>query len=195
MSNVISPPSTIFECGNDPALLAQVLRPYKPHCRYLKSASLTWETDFTGDQRASCRCVFEIVDSCYIDSTGHFNSVEFNICFNQMLYYVLAKLVENGATPAFHGWTMADYWSRQLPSVLIVDFHSTFRRAIRGPSFAGELEIVGIREHEGGHGAQPLIFVDTVCRYWDDDGGYCHGEVKLAVTDLPGQAGSNAIPR
>ena len=29
---------------------------------------------------------FSIPDSCYIDDTGHFNAVEFNICFNQLAY-------------------------------------------------------------------------------------------------------------
>ena len=177
----------VDELGHDPSLLASVLRPYKRHCHYLKYASMRLEPDPSGYQRATCRGEFEIPESCYIDSTGHFNSVEFNICFNQMIYYALAWLVADGSVYAFRDWTMDDYWRRQLPSVLIVDFHSTFRRAIRSGHFTGELEIADIRERTGGEGGQPLIFVETLCRYWDDNGGYCHGEVRLAITDPPGR--------
>ena len=31
---------------------------------------------------------------CCIDDTGHFNSVEFHICYNQTLYYTVAKSVQ-----------------------------------------------------------------------------------------------------
>jgi FcoT-like thioesterase domain len=167
------------------SLLARVLRPYKPHCRYLQSATVRFKLGQSGSRHPSCVGEFQIPESCYIDSTGHFNSVEFNICYNQLAYYAIARLIADGSMEIFDGWTLDDFWSRQLPDVLIVDFRSTFRRAMRARLFAGELEIVNIAGRNPGGGVPPLIFLDTVCRYWDAGGGYCHGEVKLAIADPP----------
>jgi hypothetical protein len=169
----------------EPSLLARVLRPYKPHCRYLRSATVRFKEGKSSDRHPSCVGEFEIPESCYIDSTGHFNSVEFNICYNQLAYYAIARLIADGSTQLFRNWTLDDFWTRQLPNILIIDFRSTFRRPMRGQVFAGELEIMNAAEHNRGEGVQPLIFLDTVCRYWDVGGGYCHGEVKLAITNPP----------
>jgi hypothetical protein len=162
-----------------------VLRPYKPHCRYLQSATVRFKAGRSGARHPSCVGQFEIPESCYIDSTGHFNSVEFNICYNQLFYYAIARLIADGSMGIFRGWTLDDFWTRQLPDILIVDFRSTFRRAMRGQAFTGELEIVDITERRLGEGMPPLIFLDTVCRYQDIGGGYCHGEVKMAITNPP----------
>lgn len=167
------------------SLLARVLRVYKPHCRYLKSAILRFKPGQSGSLHPSCVGEFEIPESCYIDSTGHFNSVEFNICYNQLAYFALAKLIADGSSSVFRDWTLDDFWSRQLPNILIINFRSTFRRAMRGQVFSGELEIANITERERSATVPPLIFLDTVCRYWDSGGGYCHGEVKVAITNLP----------
>ncbi|MFF8260197.1 FcoT family thioesterase [Streptomyces virginiae] len=167
--------------GTDTDLLAQVLKPYREHCQYLKSC----EVAVGGDGPAglvSARCEFEIPQSCYIDDTGHFNSVEFNICYNQMLYYVIAKSVQDGLLESFAHWSMEDYWQRQLADFLITDFRSTFKRAMRGRHFSGEIQILDVVEWEGSDIREPLLVVHTACRYWDASGGNCHGEVKIAIT-------------
>jgi hypothetical protein len=160
---------------NDPALLTQVLKPYRPHCRYLTSATVTADGEPRDGGRVGAECEFEIPESCYIDDTGHFNSVEFNICYNQMLYYVVAKSVKDGLMQPFTEWTMDDYWQRQLADFLITDFHSTFKRPMRGGRFFGEIGVVNVLEWEGSDIRQPLVVVHTVCRYWDVQ-GQCHVE-------------------
>ncbi|MGW6540873.1 FcoT family thioesterase [Streptomyces sp. NPDC055051] len=39
--------------------------------------------------------MFTIPEPCYIDDTGHFNAVEFNICYNQLAYYTLAAMIRD----------------------------------------------------------------------------------------------------
>lgn len=174
----------------DPELLTRVLRPYRSKdTQYLKSAVLTVTAaeaeDPVGGSRLSVACEFEIPQSCYIDDTGHFNSVEFNICYNQMLYYGVAKAVQEKAVPPFSGWTMDDYWNRQLANFLITDFRSVFKRAMRGRVFHGEIEFTEIVEWEGNDLRDPLLVLRTACRYGDEYGGECHGEVRIAITDPP----------
>ncbi|SDY98315.1 FcoT-like thioesterase domain-containing protein [Micromonospora pattaloongensis] len=164
--------------GEDAELLDRVLRPYREHCKYLKSAVVTASTD-PDTAPLTARCEFEIPESCYIDDTGHFNAVEFNICYNQMFYYVAAKAVLEKAAEPYAQWTMDDYWRRQLPNILITDFRSSFRRAMHGKRFYGEISFTRI--HQRGS----LLINDTRCRYWDDGTGDCRGEVKVVITDAP----------
>ncbi|MEU3959720.1 FcoT family thioesterase [Streptomyces buecherae] len=167
------------EYGNDGQLLERVLTPYKPHCRYLKSATVTRQGEPRDGGRVSARAEFGIPESCYIDDTGHFNSVEFNLCFNQLVYYLLAKSVKERAMWPFSTWTLDEFWDRQLPDILIVDFRSTFRRAMRGRGFWGEIDVVGIDERDGDDGS--IALVSTLCRYGEEEMPACHGGVRLAV--------------
>jgi hypothetical protein len=163
----------------DLALAARVLRPYKPHCRYLTSAEVWVRPDAPAPLGASC--CFVIPESCYIDDTGHFNSVEFNICYNQITYYVLAKAVQDHLWTVFDTWTMEDYWAKQLPNILILSMQTRFRRQIRsrGAGFQGEIEFSRRRL------SRDTLFLGSQCRFWDDHGGSCEGNINLGLVDVP----------
>ncbi|MFD4370942.1 FcoT family thioesterase [Streptomyces sp. NPDC058486] len=174
-------PSAPGPDGDDRPLLERVLAPYKPNCRYLRDASL--EPGGSGGQLLTGHGTFTIPESCYIADTGHFNAVEFNICFNQLAYYTLAATVRDRVLSPFSEWTMDHYWERQLPHILILDMRSRYPRAMRSQDFRGEVRLVAVRQRAGRSG--PLILLDTVCRFSDAHGGRCHGEVRLAVTNPP----------
>ncbi|WFB10847.1 FcoT family thioesterase [Streptomyces sp. LX-29] len=163
---------------SDPALLAQVLRPYKDHCKYLLSADVSLTSG-----RASASAEFAIPESCYIDDTGHLNAVEVNICYNQMMYYLVAKSVEQGLLEEFKSWTMEDYWRHQLPDILIARFNSNFRTPINPRSFSGEMEFVSVTRRAPG-GRKPFLVAETSYRYRDADGGRCDGEATLAFVNI-----------
>ncbi|TVL89506.1 FcoT family thioesterase [Streptomyces sp. SAJ15] len=169
-----------MEFPNDEALLERVLRVYKPHCRYLTSVTTLAKGDpgEAGGQ-VSVRGRFHIPESCYIDDTGHFNAVEFNICFNQMYYFIVAKSVKEGLVRALSDWTMDDYWERQLQDMFLVDFRSSFRRAITTGHFWGQLDLTGAQERDGGNG--PLLILNTEVRYGEDETAACNGKVRLAI--------------
>lgn len=168
------------EYRTDDPLLAGVLRVYKPHCRYLRSATVTADGEV-----ARGRCEFLIPESCYIDDTGHFNSVEFNICYNQMFYYLAAKAVKERLLRVFDDWTMDDFWARQLSDILIVNYESAFRRPISGRDpFYGEIEILQPRRFAA-PGRPPLIWFETTCAFRDDGGGRSTGKVRIAITNPP----------
>jgi hypothetical protein len=122
-----------------------------------------------------------IGESCYIDDTGHLNAVEVNIAYNQMLYYTIATSVEQQLIPAFADWTMADYWQRQLPDILITKLTTRFRRPIDRSGFFGEFELRHATRRTLTLGGPPLIALDTAFRFWDSHGGRADGEVTIAV--------------
>ena len=77
--------------------VADILKPYRPRATYLRSAEITQFSEEALEDSASDVSLvtgagrFSIPESCYIDDTGHFNAVEFNICYNQLAYVVFAK--------------------------------------------------------------------------------------------------------
>jgi hypothetical protein len=174
-------PATVYP--DDQGLRQQVLRPYRPNCRYLVSA----EVHAAADQ-VTVRGKFRISESCYIDDTGHFNAVEFNICFNQAAYYLFASCVREKPFDAFANWTMADYCEHQLADMLIYRYRCQFRRPINSRSFEGEITfsepVVRARE-----GKSPMMLISSPCRFWDASGGRADGEVTLAVINLPAGSG------
>jgi hypothetical protein len=164
---------------NDPELLSDVLRPYaRPRTQYLKSATVSVSGESAGAEGR-----FSIPFPCYIDDTGHLNSVEVNICFNQLMYYLIAKCVQEQALAAFEDWTMADYWAKQLPDILIARFESRFKRPIDSSSFSGE---VSFAEFSRTNRSRPVQLVDMPWRFWDAEGGHAEGEVRMALVDPPG---------
>lgn len=181
----ISSPSVEL-VANDGSLMDRVLAPYRDNCRYLKSAEISLAAPSMIDGAAIARCEFGIDESCYIDDTGHFNAVEFNICYNQMFYYLIARGVQDRLFAPFDGWTMQDYWDRQLPNILITKLSSSYRRPINSRKFSGEIQLERVVQRGRGGGADgQIILVDTTCRFWDDNGGDCRGDVKIAITNAP----------
>ncbi len=124
-----------------------------------------------------------IEESCYIDDTGHLNAVEVMIGYNQMLYYVIAKAVREGLGPVFSGWTMEDYWRRQLPGILITKVTSEFRRPIDPRNYHGEFELTGVAHRRLRPESAPLTALETSFRYWDDHNGRASGQVAVAIVD------------
>lgn len=169
--------ATPLRFEEDPHLLEGVLRPYKEHCRYLQSATVSVKNGL-----GTARGEFSIPSPCYIDDTGHFNAVEFNICYNQLVYYLLAKSIKEQAVPALADWSVDDYWVRQLPDILIARFRSVFRSQIDSSSFSGE---VAFRSIDHSNVRQPMVLTDTTCRFWDKNGGRADGEVLLALLNPP----------
>ncbi|MBH1937505.1 FcoT family thioesterase [Streptomyces sp. AV19] len=169
-------PGAAPEFANDAELLERVLKPYKAHCKYLTSATVS-----VVDGRVTARCAFGIPESCYIDDTGHLNAVEVNISYNQMMYYAVAKSVKEKLLEEFGSWTLEDYWRHQLPDILIARFAGNFRRPINARAFSGEFAFASVERRAPG--GTPMILADTRYRYWDDAGGRCDGEVKLAFVN------------
>ncbi|MEU5431743.1 FcoT family thioesterase [Streptomyces sp. NPDC020719] len=163
----------------DEDLLSRVLAPYKDHCKYLRSAIVS--ENEAG--RAVARCEFAIPDSCYIDDTGHLNSVEVNICYNQMMYYLVAKSVKEGLGTGFESWTLDDFWKHQLPDILIARFTATFRRPVNPRAFWGEMEFRSVTRRARTDGTA-FLHAETAFRYGDADAGRCNGEAVLAIVNV-----------
>lgn len=169
--------------ADDVALRERVLNPYREHCKYLRSIDVRSEKDSvvaTGE--------FGVEESYYIDSTGHFNAVEYNICYNQAAYYLIAQSVQHQLIPAFEGWSIDDFWERQLGDVLIVEFSTTFQQQISPRKFSGELTFGKSWTQPATPTSPPLVAIETKCKFWDATGGRCQGRALLAVTNPPERA-------
>ncbi|MEC7584253.1 MAG: FcoT family thioesterase [Planctomycetota bacterium] len=161
-------------------LLAQVLQPYRPDCRYVRSAQIQPPTGLTAASgrapmvalAAACR----IPASCYIDDTGHFNAVELNITYNQLLYTALAVAARDQRLPHL-SWDLAAFFEHQLPDVLILDYHAKFARPLDPRAFSARFEIHNAipKPHKG------MLLIETRCRAWCATGGDASADVVVAL--------------
>jgi hypothetical protein len=162
---------------NDANLRDRVLSVYFDNTRYLKTADIQVDRTGTKEQILS-KGEFSIPESCYIQSTGHFNSVEFNICYNQIMYDAIAHAAKYDLVDLFSGWGVDGFFSRQLPDILITRFQSRFSKPINSVRFSGEFAVRSARLHRT---AKPFLFLKTDCRFFDDSNGEATGEVDLAI--------------
>lgn len=167
-----------FSVEVDSELLDRTTLPYRSKgAIYLQSATVT-KLDSGLEVEGNHR----IVESAYIDDTGHFNAAEFIISYNQMVYVGLATAIRDQIIPALAGWSMDDYWERQLPDVLITKMNTRFRSAIDPRDYHARLTI---SEFEYRNRRQPVLLFDTEVRFWDGGGGEASGDGQIALKNLP----------
>jgi len=168
--------------------VAEILSPYRPNARYLKSAQITsfLEKRAADEKRGGGGLLsgtgrFAIPESCYIDDTGHFNAVEFNICFNQLAYVVFGKAVDAGILEKLRAEkvdvpSFADFKRHQLPAMVIVSMESRYYKQLRSADFSGNLTINKISSVGG------AWFFFTTINFADQDGVKAKGSVVLAYS-------------
>jgi hypothetical protein len=168
----------------DAALLSRLLTPYKPHCKYLKSVSLEYESDsVNGPARLdrgpiSAHGEFSIPESCYIQDTGHFNAVEFNICYNQIAYYLSAECIRHELLKGVLAWNLEEYFQHQLGSCFISTFSSTFHKPMKSQRFIGRMDLLAATSTSRGH-----VFLETEVRFGYDENWLSEGTVRLAFVN------------
>jgi hypothetical protein len=184
-----------------PDFVKKILSPYKSlGTDYLCNASVTQLGVFSEDEQGrdedtvgevkpiiTMRGSFSIPSSCYIQSTGHFNAVEFLICYNQLAYTtyghlfsegILAKLPPGRITDACKGKiekiTIDQFFSKQLSSMFILRAETRFKRVIDAENFNAELTVDSVIYRSG------VLFTNTKCHFTDSKGGSADGTVVLA---------------
>jgi|GEM_PF-441829 len=164
--------------------VAETLRPYRANARYLRSAEITQVRDperpAKGAPMVTASGRFAIPESCYIDDTGHFNAVEFNICYNQLAYVMFGKCFETRVVPKLRFLTLPQYRQHQLQSCFIISLESRFLQPLDGREFHGEL-VLDRLSWAGG-----VLFCFTSIAFGDAGGIKAHGQVVLAFNPPAG---------
>lgn len=169
--------------------LEKILKPYRTHAIYLKSASITQfrrGSDATSkDPILTAEGVFSIPASCYIDDTGHFNAVEFNICYNQLAYVMFGKSLSMGMLQqALPFWeekvklTFDVFMRQQLSSMLIVRIDGKFLKQLNSDHFYATITLDRVVPAGTSH------FAHTSVAFFDDEGVKSKGSVLLAFNPI-----------
>lgn len=163
-----------------PQRLARALRPYRDNCKYLESIEFEHrmgdgDGDGDGEPALVALARMRIGESCYIDSTGHFNAVEFQICANQLMYALGAECARLGLIEAFASIDLEGYYERQLSNVLITNVSAAFRRVLNPRRFYGRLEL------ERAYLMRERAFWECALRYYDDDDGLADGAIVVSM--------------
>ena len=169
-----------------PALLARVLQPYRKNCHYVLDATLAHPKERRAPQPdapeswivVEGRC--SIPASCYIDDTGHFNAVEMNITYNQLLYVGLAGVAAHGLVGELRHWDLEAFFRHQLPDVLIVDYHARFPRPLQPRAFTGRFEIREVmpKPHK------QMVLLRTACTMRSEPDGHAFADVMIALVHV-----------
>jgi hypothetical protein len=177
------------------AFVTEILTPYRANAKYLKSAEITHvRTCAAGEETVGIvtgRGRFSIQESCYIDDTGHFNAVEFNICYNQLAYVVFGHCIASGIlqqlTPSWDEkvqLSYADYKLHQLPSMLITKLEGRFSKQLKSDDFSGELTVNRIS------GAGRAYFCFTTIAFSNAEEVKSRGSVVLAFSPAGADTGA-----
>ena len=164
-----------------PERLARVLIPYRDHCKYLKSIRFEYLPIGGGvgadESEASIVALGELAigESCYIDSTGHFNAVEFQIGANQLMYALGAEVTRLRILRAFQSMDLEGYYERQLPNVLITNVTSAFRKVMNPRRFNGRLQL------DRAYVMRDRAFWECSLTYSDDEGGLADGSIVVTM--------------
>ena len=166
-------------------LLDRTLNCYLPSVRYLVGADLEFSDNRTpfatevGEVLSIARGRFTTRTNWYIDDTGHFNAIEFNLCYNQLVYTLLAQASESHVIPEFSARIPASrFRERQLTDVLIRRYQVTFDCPMKVDHFVG---VVAVRRVIARMGS---LFLETHCRIGQEAGPWCaRGNVTLAIVD------------
>lgn len=172
-------------CATGDALFDRVMEPYRAKkAIYLRTLEVVVPEEGS-DEPVIGRGTFRIDESSYIDDTGHFNAAEFIMSYNQLMYATIAAVIDEDASPLFAGWSIGDYWERQLPDVLIQEFWSRYSRPINARDYRAEF-VLGTRDTS--RAERGIIKFDTSVEFTDDTGGRARGTVLLALTNTPAAA-------
>ncbi|WP_239649826.1 FcoT family thioesterase [Methylocucumis oryzae] len=154
--------------------LLKVLNPYRDHCRYLKRAYFE-QHENQGVPGMLMKGEFSIDRSCYIDDTGHFNAVEYNICYNQIAYLHLGYCIKHGLIPELGLYNQESFFEKQLSHFLIANISSGFQSLLNAKHFYGTFGIHSLKK------TSKCTFIKTYCYFYDDEVGKSKGEVMLAI--------------
>lgn len=161
--------------------LARVLSPYRDKCKYVKRLSMEHlPVSAAGSADAAEASIagiaeLRIDESCYIDSTGHFNAVEFQICANQIMYAMGAECTRLHLLRAFATMDLAGYYERQLPNVLITNVTMVFKKVMNPRRFHGRVQI------ERAYRVRERAFWECAVTYTDDEGGLADGTIIVTM--------------
>ncbi|WP_299458781.1 FcoT family thioesterase [uncultured Microscilla sp.] len=152
----------------------KVMKPYRTNAAYLQSAEFVQQPG-QGLSGLTMEGVFNIPESCYIDDTGHFNAVEYNICYNQLGYVFLGHCIKNGLIPDLTAYDEDTFFEKQLSNILIVKIASNYKKPINPKKFYGTYGVKSTTYKS------KCIFLNTYCNFYDDNEGKSQGEVMLAI--------------
>ena len=183
------------------SFLSKILAPYQPtgtdylHAAKVIQLGLDGELGDADEKNVpiiTTQGQFSIPSSCYIQSTGHFNAVEFLICYNQLAYTTFGHLIaERILTALPHGRVSAAcqlelkrlsidlYLTKQLSSMFILKAATRFKRVIDASDFQCKLSVDSIFYRHG------TLFTNTSCEFSDSHGGDADGTGPAGVPAAP----------
>ncbi len=160
----------------DNDFLLKALKPYSSkEAVYLQEASVLSLGKLRSNSNYIVQGKFSIESPCYVDETGHFNGVEFVICYNQIGAVSLAYATQNKLLLCLQDLTVEDFYILYMSGIYITRLESTYKSLINPKEFSCKFEV--IKERKGSR----LSILKTLVEFSDPQGGIASGKVDLAI--------------
>lgn len=154
-----------------PIIVDSMLAAYSPNSSYIEEARYISHDHFAAN------ALFRIPETCYGDKTGHFNAVEFILCYNQLIYVMFSEAVEQGDVPEMGMTSFEEFKKIQLKGSFLTKIKDvSFRRQINPEGFVGRIDINKVKSMRGTN------FYFTNGSFADFNGGRALGEMNYAFT-------------
>jgi hypothetical protein len=84
---------------------------------------------------------FSIRESCVSNIPTHFSSVDFNMCYDQLFYYLLGMIIENKLLHILSNWDIKDFLDYQSTNFLTIKLTNNFYKVMNPENFKGTIKI------------------------------------------------------
>ncbi|MEM1168016.1 MAG: FcoT family thioesterase [Cyanobacteria bacterium P01_H01_bin.35] len=158
----------------DNDFLLKALKPYSSkEAVYLQEASVLGKLG--SDSNYIVQGKFSIESPCYVDETGHFNAVEFVMCYNQIVAVSLAYATQHKLLLCLEDLTVEEFYILYMSGIYITRLESTYKSLINPQEFSCKLEFIKERKRSR------LSILKTLVEFSDPQGGIASGKVDLAI--------------
>ncbi|MEL7039590.1 MAG: FcoT family thioesterase [Cyanobacteria bacterium J06592_8] len=160
----------------DNDFLLKTLQPYSSkEAVYLQEVSVLSLGKLGSDSNYIVQGKFSIESPCYVDETGHFNAVEFVICYNQIMAVSLAYATQNKLLLCLQDLTVEEFYILFMSGTYITRLESTYKSLINPKEFSCKFEVIMERKRSR------LSILKTLVEFSDRQGGIALGQVDLAL--------------
>lgn len=87
---------------------------------------------------------FSIKESCISNISTHFSSIDFNICYSQLFFYLLGEVIDNKLLNVLSNWDIDNFLKFQSTHFLTIKLSNNFYKVMNTENFKGTIKIDNI---------------------------------------------------
>jgi len=122
----------------DHKIIEKILEKYKPNYRYLKKAYISYP---------SCKAIFRIGETEYMEDLCHLTDVEAQLCLNQLCYVFFSQIILDKKCKGLENLSLEEYLNLEKENMFILESNKKFKNKINSKKdIKGEAQLMNLRK-------------------------------------------------